>query len=108
MREDDGIGKQFIVPADQVEYLVKAGLTVSANTFWLQFLSAYTPRSILAWLDGFETVISYSDGEGAKAGLGIAVWSSRCPSGPLAAFCEIPEKIRDLWSSQDTDERNDI
>ena len=80
----------------------------SANTFWLQFLSAYTPRSIPAWLDGFETVISYSDGEGADAGLGIAVWSSRCPGGPLAAFCEVPEKIRELWSCQGTDERNDI
>ena len=80
----------------------------SANRFWLQFLASYVPRPIPAWLDGMETVVSYSDGEGAEAGLGIAVWSSRCPLAPLAAYCKIPSRIRDLWSRQNTDERNDI
>ena len=47
-------------------------------------------------LESLESVVSYSDGEGAKAGLGIAIWSSRCPAGPLAAFCEIPMTIRKL------------
>ena len=42
-------------------------------------------------------VVSYSDEEGAKAGLGIAVWSTRCPDAPLAAFREIPKEVRDLW-----------
>ena len=80
----------------------------SANRFWLQFLATYTPRPIPAWLDGMETVVSYSDGEGADAGLGIAVWSSRCPKAPVAAFCNIPDHIRDLWSRQRSEDRNDI
>ena len=80
----------------------------SANRFWLQFLASYTPRPIPAWLDGMEMVVSYSDGEGAEAGLGIAVWSSKCPKAPLAAYCKIPDAIRDLWSKQVTAERNDI
>ena len=68
----------------------------AANVFWLKLIQVYVPRPIPVWLEGLETVISYSDGEGAKAGLGIAVWSARCPAGPFAAFCEIPDRIRDL------------
>lgn len=72
----------------------------SGIDFWLQFLNAHTPRYIPVFLDAMEVTISYSDGEGDKAGLGVAVWSSRCPGGPLAAFCEIPEQVRRLWDSQ--------
>ena len=74
----------------------------------MQFLECYTPRTIPVGLKGLDTVISYSDGEGAKAGLGIAMWSSRCPNGPLAAFTMIPDRIRDLWDRQGAEERNDI
>ena len=45
-------------------------------------------------------MVTYSDGEGANAGLGIALWSSRCARGPLAAYCETPEAIRRLWDKQ--------
>ena len=68
----------------------------AANDFWLKFLVAYTPRAIPVFMDKLDVVVSYSDGEGADAGLGIGVWSSRCPNGPLAAFCKIPESIRRL------------
>ena len=53
-------------------------------------------------------MVTYSDGEGADAGLGIAVWSSRCPNGPLAAYCKIPEFIRRLWDRQKSNEHRDI
>ena len=60
-------------------------------------------------MDRHDLVVSYSDGEGAKAGFGIAVWSSRCPNGPLAAFCEIPQSVRNLWDRRaGKEEYNDI
>ena len=80
----------------------------AANDFWLKFLASYTPRAIPVFMDKLDVVVSYSDGEGADAGLGVAVWSSRCPNGPLAAFCKIPEPIRRLWSRQKEEGFNDI
>ena len=79
-----------------------------SQRFLAETLAGVCPRPIPVWLEGLETVISYSDGKGAKAGLEIAVWSSRCPAGPLAAFCEIPDRIRDLWDRRGAAERNDI
>ena len=72
----------------------------SAIIFWLQFLQTFVARQIPVFLDAMDVAVSYSDGEGDKAGLGVAVWSARCPGAPLAAFCEIPESIRRLWDSQ--------
>ena len=72
----------------------------SGIDFWLQFLNSHVPRQIPVFLDAMELAVSYSDGEGDKAGLGVAVWSAKCPGRPLAAFCEIPEQIRRLWDSQ--------
>ena len=40
--------------------------------------------------------------------MGIAVWSSKCANGPLAAYCEIPKSIRRLWDRQKSDECRDI
>ena len=80
----------------------------AANAFWLQLLHSYVPRPIPVWLDDMPTVVSYSDGEGSDAGLGIAVWSPRSPLGPQAAFCKIPDAIRRLWSRRQGNEMNDI
>ena len=66
----------------------------------MRFLAAYTPRYIPVFLDALEITVSYSDGEGDKAGMGIAVWSSKSSVCTLAAFCEIPEHIGELWDSQ--------
>ena len=81
---------------------------LAATEFWLKFLIQYRPREVPAFLSFRETVVTYSDGEGADAGLGIALWSSRCPRGPLAAYCEIPEVIRCLWDKQKAEEHRDI
>ena len=68
-------------------------------------MTSYIP----VMMEELDVVVSYSDGEGAKAGLGIAVWSSRCPDGPLAAFCEIPQSVRNLWDRRvGKEEYNDI
>jgi len=50
----------------------------AACDFWLALFGCYVPRRIPMQLESLESVVSYSDGEGAKAGLGIAIWSSRC------------------------------
>jgi len=44
------------------------------------------------------TIISYSDGEGSYARVGVAVW---CPwlEHPVAAYTRVPEEIRDMWTS---------
>ena len=60
------------------------------------------------FLEELDTVVSYSDGEGARAGVGVAVWSSRLPDGPLAAFLEVPDYIRQLWDSGKITDHNDI
>ena len=71
-----------------------------AIEFWLRFLAAHKPRFIPVFYEERDVTVSYSDGEGAKAGLGLAVWSSRCGETPFAAYCEIPEEIRQLWDKQ--------
>ena len=71
-----------------------------AIEFWLRFLAAHSPRFIPVFYEDRDVTVSYSDGEGSKAGLGIAVWSSRCGETPFAAYCEIPEEIRELWDKQ--------
>ena len=89
--------------------LEKANNQIMApNDFWLKFLISYTPKAIPVFLDKLDVVVSYSDGEGADAGMGIAVWSSRCPNGPSAAFRNIPTAIRKLWSKQKDAGFNDI
>jgi len=80
----------------------------AAIEFWLKFLVQYRPREVPTFLSQRNVVVTYSDGEGADAGLGIAIWSSKCPNGPLAAFCEIPENIRRLWNKQKSEEWRDI
>ena len=53
-------------------------------------------------------MVTYSDGEGADAGLAIALWSAERASGPLAAYCKIPDSIRKLWGRQKNEEHRDI
>ena len=75
----------------------------------MKFLAEYVPRYILVWPEELNLVVSYSDGGGAQAGLGIVVWSSRCPDGPLVAFCEILQYMRNLWDRRaGREEYNDI
>ena len=42
-------------------------------------------------------VVSYSDGEGDKAGVGVCIFSSLAPR-PRAAFATVPDVIRRLWA----------
>ena len=44
-------------------------------------------------------VVTYSDGEGAEAGVAVAAWASHLQR-PLAAVLRVPVKLRALWRRQ--------
>ena len=59
------------------------------------------PRAVFSNCDRRHVVITYSDGEGADAGVGIAAWCfEKLGPIPLAGFIEVPEEVRCLWSRQ--------
>ena len=86
----------------------------SALNWWLQNLHLAPPRAVYVRNENRPVVVSYSDGEGADAGVGIAAWcNNRLGSVPIAGFIEVPIEIRGLWSRQrksyqEDNEFNDI
>ena len=72
-----------------------------ALKWWLRNLHLAPPRGVFLPSQKLPLVISYSDGEGADAGVGIAAWcSERIGKIPLAGFLEVPDEVRCLWSAQ--------
>ena len=65
--------------------------------WWTQFLLEYTPRQIPTIMSSRPLVVSYSDGEGDTAGVGVLVFSDRTPH-PMAAFAEATADIFRLWA----------
>ena len=46
-------------------------------------------------------VVSYSDGEGSDAGVGIAIWcKSLLGERPWAGYLTVPPEVRELWALQ--------
>ena len=77
--------------------------------WWKRTLVESIPRELVAKPADLPLVISYSDGEGGDAGVGVALWSSRLPGGPEAGFMKVPPELRALWSHQRARSRwNDI
>ena len=71
----------------------------SSIEWWLTILrSSAMPRQVTL-LQHKRTLLSYSDGEGAQAGVGIGLWIPGNPT-PLAAYVKIPREIRLLWAQQ--------
>ena len=66
--------------------------------WWRKFFRCYEPRPIPMSLQHLPTIISYSDGEGSQAGVGVAAW---CPwlQHPVAAYARVPQVVRDMWGS---------
>jgi hypothetical protein len=64
--------------------------------WWLAFLRNYTPRPIPTSLSSLPLLVSYSDGEGADAGIGAALWHPFATR-PLAVFAEVPAMVREQW-----------
>ena len=68
-------------------------------TWWIDTLNhGATPREIPRTLH-ITTYITYSDGEGSDAGVGVAVWGGSLGK-PLAAFLTVPREVRLLWTAQ--------
>ena len=73
----------------------------SSLHWWIDNLPVAPPRSVFVTSQRRHLVITYSDGEGSDAGVGVAAW---CPAFlgdvPLAGFLEVPREIRKLWAKQ--------
>ena len=74
--------------------------------WWLATLAGNKfPRQVRLFTD-LPTMVSYSDGEGSHAGVGVALWIAGNPT-PLAAYMRCPREVRLLWQKQ-RDNGNDI
>ena len=73
----------------------------SALRWWKCNLHLAPPRAVFSCRERRHVVVTYSDGEGADAGVGIAAWCEELlgPT-PLAGFIEVPDEVRHLWSRQ--------
>ena len=67
--------------------------------WWVSTLQSHAyPREIPISVGCMPVLVSYSDGEGSNAGVGVAVWGSILPR-PLAAYCRVPREVRMYWSA---------
>ena len=67
--------------------------------WWVATLQQHAyPREIPISVGCMPLVLSYSDGEGSNAGVGVAVWGSALPR-PLAAYVKVPREVRMYWSA---------
>lgn len=57
------------------------------------------PRPVPWNMSGRNLIVSYTAGEGADAGVGVAVWSDQLQC-PEAGRIDIPPSIRGLWAGQ--------
>jgi len=73
----------------------------SALLWWIQNICTSPPRPVFVCNGNRHTIVTYSDGEGSDAGVGVAAW---CPhllgDVPLAGYLEVPYEVRMLWSRQ--------
>ena len=71
----------------------------ASSRWWIRGLKSAPARAIPWKLDQLDVTISYSDGEGSDAGVGVAIWSRRLQV-PEAGRMDIPSCIRTLWAGQ--------
>ena len=70
----------------------------AACLFWLRNLATVRPREVLVNPDRLPLAISYSDGEGESAGVGVALW---LPDGDvLGGYTRVPNALRRIWLQQ--------
>ena len=67
-------------------------------SWWVRQLKLAPPRPIPWSVLNRRVVITYSDGEGADAGVGVAIWSHGL-SRPQAGRLLVPDAVRRAWSS---------
>ena len=74
---------------------------MSAIFWWKSNIPRAPSRQVFVNDKSRHLVITYSDGEGADAGVGIAAWCrERIGDRPWASFIEVPREVRELWQSQ--------
>ena len=68
-----------------------------AIAWWIKVLhSRRYPREVPISPVDMPWAVSYSDGEGSEAGVGVAVWASGWDR-PLAAYLKVPREVRRYW-----------
>ena len=71
----------------------------SSVKWWLEILSCSLPRLVPTNLSERHTNVSCSDGEGSKAGVGVALWKNGTQV-VRARVLRVPEEVRMLWDDQ--------
>ena len=72
----------------------------AACKFWLLNLDKLKPREIPVALADSPVFLSYSDGEGETAGVGVALW---CPNGhTVGGYMRLPDEVRESWTRKAT------
>ena len=95
------IGRSKIRPVIKRAYSGVVRLTRNLRCcllWWLRYLRQYQPRQLPSSLNDMPLIVSYSDGEGGTAGVGVAAWASWLEH-PVAAFSKVPTDIRSMWAS---------
>ena len=70
---------------------------VATLRWWLHALHSHVPRQVPVSIFSLPVYVSYSDGEGDTAGVGVALWAPGRHGDPLAAFCKVPREVRLSW-----------
>jgi hypothetical protein len=94
-------GKSMIKAIRRRCYERRANLNpqlLSSLHWWFRQLKLAPPRPIPWCMQGRRVVVTYSDGEGADAGVGVAIWAS-CLGRAQAGRLEVPNCVRAAWSS---------
>ena len=71
----------------------------SSLKWWLEILSCSPPRLVPTHLSERHTNVSCSDGEGSKAGVGVASWKNGTQV-VRAGVHRVPGEVRMLWDGQ--------
>ena len=79
----------------------------AACRFWIRNLPTVRPREVLVNPHLMPLAVSYSDGEGDTAGVGVALW---LPNGQaIAGYVRVPDALRKLWTQRSSlEEARDI
>ena len=100
------------MPARKLFPLVRRGWEVdrfnlnpqllSCLHWWRRLLPAHTARTVPTCLRTKGVIITYSDGEGGLAGVGVGLWHYDNRK-PLAAYMRVRRNIRRLWAAAKSD-----
>ena len=97
------LGRSKVKPFSRRQYEPEVRVSLNpqlrwAIDFWLRYLAAGIPREIPTMPQLYDTVITYSDGEGS-GGVGVAFFYPARLSRPQVGYMLIPKPIRYLWIS---------